>query len=210
MNNKKFYTGIGSRDTPDEYLDIMTNLAHQLDKQNWILRSGGSWGADEAFQKGTNDFSNIFIPTKNFRKGEGIKGFFIDDTELIRNAMYIVSKYNLHEHWDHLINSKGGLTSLRLHTRNVFQILGKDLRSPSKFVVCYTKDKACKLEQITEKTGGSRTAMRLACHFNINLFNIAIPEHKLRITNWIEEMKLKEKTKNNTIQKSIIKNKVKI
>lgn len=184
----KFYTGIGSRETPEKYLKIMTELAVCLDRQGWILRSGGSWGADEAFQKGVTDYSNIFIPTPTFRKNEGIVGNYISDIELIRTAMYTVSKYKLHEHWDDLINSKGGMTALKLHTRNVFQILGCDLRSPTKFVVCYTRDGAMSLDEINEKTGGTRTALRLACHLKIPIFNLAKPEHELRITNWIAEM----------------------
>lgn len=188
----KFYTGIGSRETPEEYLNIMTELSYYLNKKGWTLRSGGSWGADEAFQKSVTDYSNIFLPTSYFRKNEGIKGVCISDKELIREAMYIVSKYNLHENWDNLLNSKGGLTSLQMHTRNVFQVLGTDLKSPSKFVVCYTRDKACTLDEITKDTGGTRTALRLACHLNVNVFNIAREDHKLRIVNWIDEMRKEE------------------
>lgn len=195
----KFYTGVGSRETPEEYLKIMTELAMHLDRQGWILRSGGSWGADEAFQKGTQNYSNIFLPTNYFRKNEGIKGVHISDTEKIREAMYIVSKFNLHERWNELINSKGGLTSLQMHTRNVFQVLGENLNNPSKFLVCYTRDGATKLEEMTPDTGGTRTALRLACHFNVPIFNLALEEHKLRIVNWINEMKeneLKPKSSN--------------
>lgn len=184
----KFYTGIGSRETPERYLKIMTELASCLERTGWTLRSGGSWGADEAFQKGVTDYSNIFLPNPNFRKGEGIKGVCVEDIELIRTAMYNVSKYNLHENWDNLINSKGGMTALKLHTRNVFQILGSDLKSPTKFVVCYTKDGATNLDDISKNTGGTRTALRLACHFNVPIFNLALIEHELRITNWISEM----------------------
>lgn len=200
----KFYTGIGSRETPERYLKIMTDLAVCLERKGWTLRSGGSWGADEAFQKGVTDYSNIFLPNENFRKGEGIKGVCITDIELIRTAMYTVSKYNLHENWHDLINSKGGMPALKLHTRNVFQILGSDLRNPTKFVVCYTKDGATSLDDISNNTGGTRTALRLACHFNVPIFNLALVEHELRITNWITEMS--QEFKNSKLKKNKIKN----
>jgi hypothetical protein len=198
---EKFYTGVGSRETPAEYLAIMTELATYLNKTGWTLRSGGSWGADEAFQKGVSNYSNIFLPRLNWRKEDGIVGRFIDDTELVREAMYIVSKFDLHEDWDNLLNSRGdgGLMTVKLHTRNVFQVLGDNLRNPSKFLVCYTNDGAIDLSEMTRGTGGTRTAMRLACHFNVPIFNLKRPEHKLRILNWIEEMKEKDLKKNHKI-----------
>lgn len=198
---EKFYTGVGSRETPAEYLAIMTELATYLNKTGWKLRSGGSWGADEAFQKGVSNYSNIFLPRLNWRKEDGIVGRFIDDTELVREAMYIVSKFDLHEDWDNLLNSRGdgGLMTVKLHTRNVFQVLGDNLRNPSKFLVCYTNDGAIDLSEMTRSTGGTRTAMRLACHFKVPIFNLKRPEHKLRILNWIEEMKEKDLKKDHKI-----------
>ena len=47
---KIFYTGVGNRDTPHEYLEKMTVLASLLEKEGCILRSGGAEGADTAFQ----------------------------------------------------------------------------------------------------------------------------------------------------------------
>lgn len=41
--------------------------------------------------------------------------------------------------------------------------------------------------------------MRLACHFQVPIFNLKRPDHKLRIMNWIEEMKETELKKNNKI-----------
>jgi len=194
----KFYTGVGSRETPEKYLNIMTELAYYLEMQGWTLRSGGSWGADEAFQKGVTDYSNIFLPRQNWRKGDGIVGTYISDRELISNAMYIITKYNLHEDWDHLLNSKGdgALTTVSLHTRNVFQVLGPNLKNPSKFLVCYTKDGATTTDETTRSTGGTRTAIRLAAAFNVNIFNLGKPEHELRILNWISNMKEAELNKN--------------
>ena len=204
---EKFYTGIGSRETPAEYLSIMTELATYLNKTGWTLRSGGSWGADEAFQKGVSNYSNIFLPRLNWRKDDGIVGRFIDDTELVRDAMYIVSKYDLHEDWDNLLNSRGdgGVMTVKQHTRNVFQVSGDNIRNPSKFLVCYTNDGAIDLSEMSRSTGGTRTAMRLAYHFQVPIFNLKRPEHKLRIINWIEEMKETELKKNNKIITNINK-----
>jgi hypothetical protein len=48
----KYYAGIGSRETPSDVCSQMTELAKQLDAENWILRSGGAKGADSAFENG--------------------------------------------------------------------------------------------------------------------------------------------------------------
>lgn len=47
--------------------------------------------------------------------------------------------------------------------------------------------------------------MRLAYHFQVPIFNLKRPEHKLRIINWIEEMKETELKKNNKIITNINK-----
>lgn len=37
----KFYTGIGSRKTPESILNTMTEIAQYFENNNFILRSGG-------------------------------------------------------------------------------------------------------------------------------------------------------------------------
>jgi predicted Rossmann fold nucleotide-binding protein DprA/Smf involved in DNA uptake len=48
----KYYAGIGSRETPKEICNKMTEIASLLEKQDFVLRSGGANGADSAFEKG--------------------------------------------------------------------------------------------------------------------------------------------------------------
>ena len=40
----KFYSGIGSRETPQDIMELMTSIAAQLARQHWTLRSGGADG----------------------------------------------------------------------------------------------------------------------------------------------------------------------
>ena len=48
-----YYAGIGSRETPEPILDIMTKLSEYIyTKTDLTLRSGGADGADAAFMKG--------------------------------------------------------------------------------------------------------------------------------------------------------------
>lgn len=71
-------------------------------------------------------------------------------------------------------------STLKLHRRNVLQILGQDLATPSHFVLCYTRDGA---ETFTSfETVGTGTVIRLANHYNIPVFN-------LRNKNWADRFK---------------------
>lgn len=51
-----------------------------------------------------------------------------------------------------------------LHARNSMIILGDDLRTPASFVVCWTRD--------GRKVGGTGLALRIASHYNIEIFNL--------------------------------------
>ena len=67
----KIYTGIGSRETPEDILTFFTQVANYLGERDFILRSGGANGADLAFEKGCqNDQKEIYIPWKNFNDSD--------------------------------------------------------------------------------------------------------------------------------------------
>jgi hypothetical protein len=73
-----------------------------------------------------------------------------------------------HPKWESL---GGGARSL--HARNVHQVLGEDLRTPSEFVVCWTPD-GCETEaERSKETGGTATAIVIAYRHNIPVYNMA-------------------------------------
>lgn len=45
----KYYTGIGSRQTPKDILKLMEDIAFKLAQKGYILRSGAAGGADTAW-----------------------------------------------------------------------------------------------------------------------------------------------------------------
>ena len=55
-------------------------------------------------------------------------------------------------------------------TRNVHQILGLDLRTPTSAVICWTADGATSIT--TEDTGGTGQAIRIASDLGIPVFNL--------------------------------------
>lgn len=149
----KYYTGIGSRLTPEPILVLMTEIASYFCNKGYTLRSGGASGADSAFESGAGDKKEIFLPWRGFNKS---KNKYI---EIPQKAFEIAEKF--HPVWDKLKDPVK-----RLHARNVLQILGKDLQEPSKLVICWTRN--------GKIIGGTAQALRIAEAYCIPIFNLAI------------------------------------
>ena len=149
------YAGIGSRQTPPELLRQMGALAFALDLKGYTLRSGGADGADSAFEEETLlQCPEIFLPWRGFN---GRKNGIVLSGKVEAQAALIAKEF--HPAWDRL--SQG---AKKLHTRNVYQILGQDLRSPAAFVICWTKD--------GKATGGTGQAIRIADANHVSVFNL--------------------------------------
>lgn len=112
---KKIYAGIGSRETPPDFLKMMTLLGEILSKNGFLLRSGGAEGADKAF---------ALKSTKN-------EIFYAKDSNLDCEMM----AESVIPHWS---NCKE--FARKLHGRNCKIILGADLNNPVDFVICWTKN----------------------------------------------------------------------
>ena len=63
----KFYTGIGSRNTPVSEQEKITKIAAYLEAIGFVLRSGGADGADQAFERGVKKPENKIF-WENLRK----------------------------------------------------------------------------------------------------------------------------------------------
>lgn len=156
----KAYAGIGSRRTPPEILDLMVKVGEWLARKGYTLRSGAAQGADAAFERGCdlgNGAKEIFLPWPNFN---GHKSTFNNPDPV---AMNMAAGY--HPAWGNC--SQG---ARKLHARNVHQILGPGLRSPVKFVICWT-----------DGTGGTEQALRIARHLDIPIFNLYKQEDRDRV-----------------------------
>lgn len=161
MNNA--YSGVGSRSTPPQILKAMYLISHTLASiGNWTLRSGGACGADTAFERGCTDAGGtkeIYLPWKSLN-GNTSDLYCPSDA-----AMLIASE--LHNGWKHLKQP-----ARLLMARNVHQVLGRDLATPSKFLVCYTRDGCISHAHYSRNTGGTGLAISLASLLNIPVFNM--------------------------------------
>lgn len=154
----KFYTGVGSRSTPEDIMYIIGKLAKKLANNGWIVRSGGAIGADRAFEAGA------------ISVGGGRMIYYPQDA----NAASMDMASKVHPAWN-----KCSDYVKKLHARNCFQVLGIDLNTPSSFLVCWTPGGA--------DVGGTRTAIVIARNNNIEVINLGIKHQLDRIVKYIED-----------------------
>lgn len=160
-----YYAGIGSRATPEDHRENFTNIAQSLEQVGFTLRSGGAEGADTAFAVGTNK-REIYIPWWGFnqiRTKNDKTIITMDDVEpaLLFQGRKLFEAYHP--------NPKACTPVAQiLHIRNGFQVLGRDLATPVKFVLCWTPD--------GKGGGGTGQAIRIAKGHNIPVFDMGLPE----------------------------------
>ena len=170
-----FYTGVGSRETPNDALWDMEVLAWWLRLCGWTLRSGAAPGADSAFEAGAGCDADIYLPWPSFGRRDRTRPDaprYIDKVNV--DALRLAAE--LHPAWGSLSSSVRSL-----HARNCHQVLGDNLDTPSTFLVCWTAD-GCETEaQRTRATGGTGTAIALACRNGVPVFNLARPGRMLAV-----------------------------
>lgn len=150
-------TGIGSRQTPPEILELFEALGDEARDQGdcWI-RSGHAEGADYAFEKGARDRCIVYLPWNGFNKDKKVLG--IPRTQPLREeVLEIVYRY---ESYARNLNDPVKL----IKSRNVYQILGEDLNTPSDLVVCWTEE--------GEIEGGTGLAIKIALDYKIPVINV--------------------------------------
>ncbi len=159
---QKIFTGVGSRETPPHVLHMMTIIARALAGEGWLLRSGHARGADMAFELGCKA-AEIYLPWPGFNGAKVEMGgiyYAPQAGDEMQELFEIASRY--HPNWDAC-----SYTAKLFHARNVWQIAGMDLNTPTDMVVCWTKD--------GKASGGTGQAMRIAEDLKIPIFNLKDP-----------------------------------
>lgn len=147
------YAGIGARATPGDVLKRMKQLGRYLAVQGCMLHSGGSQGADQAFEEGCDEaqgLKQIFLPWRFYRNNPSPL------CQPSQKARLIAQKY--HPKWEFLLPATRDLMA-----RNSHQLLGVDCNSPVRFVVCWTRN--------GEIEGGTGQALRIAQDLKIPVLN---------------------------------------
>lgn len=174
----KFYTGVGTRNIKSgtHVYSLLVALGTKLATQGYILRSGAADGADTAFERGCDAVSGdkeIYIPWYGFNGKQVQLGdpYYVGispEAEDIANS--------IHPAWQVCLQG-----AKKLHTRNIFQVLGLSLSEPSKFLVCYAD-----VDKQGVPVGGTRTAWICAQNNKIPCYNLFFKEHLTRIEEFVK------------------------
>ena len=190
----KYYTGVGSRDTPEHILKFIKDVAYWLAGRGYTGRSGSAAGADSAFEQGFNHYEIVngvsdyvsfeaYLPWKGF---SDIREYSIhivtQELPNYNEAVEIAS--TIHPAWNRL-----GRGAKALHTRNVYQVLGLDLKTPSKVLFCYAQPTKNKQGIVTGVEGGTNTAVQLAMKQNIPIYNFYLQEDIDKVKSMMEKYK---------------------
>lgn len=167
----KYYAGIGSREIPDEIFNKMYRIAELLEKQDYILRSGGAKGSDTAFEQGVKNPKNmnIFLPFPLFngKKDNGWSHLYIDKNDR-DNYCKAYESLILHPR-----GFKLSIQAREMMLRNYFQHSGLVGEGKSHFIICYTKDGANGTSIPTSyDSGGTGQAIRIAAKNNTPVYNL--------------------------------------
>ena len=172
-----YYTGVGSRETPEPVLKQMRAIAAALARSGFTLRSGGAEGTDTAFETGARSVTGarmqIYLPWRGFN-GNHSPLYTVD-----RRALEAAAR--THPAWHRLSPA-----ARKLHGRNCYQVLGLNLDAPSQFLICWTVDGCESIRTRSTRTGGTATAIVLAERHGVPVFNLGQPGRGAALRKWLQ------------------------
>lgn len=156
------FAGIGARETPKHILLEMIAIGKWIHFGgiHWI-RSGHAPGADQAFEEGAQERCVAYVPWSGFEKTFQSKA-------ILRNPLFTLKLEELARKY-HPTYDRLSLGAKKLMMRNGCQVLGEELNSPVKAVICWTKD--------GKDVGGTSQAIRIARAHDIPILNMALAEY---------------------------------
>lgn len=172
----KAFTVVGSKGTLDEVMEVGFKLSVILLEAGLQGYSGNAPGMDKVLNRAmlkTNCFNGyIFLPWPKFETRDVPERCY--DSFTITTPIGEECDKTIQE----LIPWYGNLSqgSKKLHSRNVKQIKGKDLKHPSELVLHSAKGRTP-----DKPTGGTRTAVVLAQKLSIPTFNLRFKSERIAL-----------------------------
>lgn len=192
-------------------MTVMGQFAYKGCQFNYCGRSGGASGSDSCLEVGVNkyledsnrnlsasSFMEIYLPWKDFNgRDSNATGYYtLSEMSNKYDARSIARA--IHPKW--VLDDKveqGEIIAPRnwmpmrqgakyLHTRNVYQLLGQDLNTPSRFVLCWAEPK-CADRRTEEVKGGTGTAVKLGIDNGVEIINLYHQDNLDRVLKWINK-----------------------
>ncbi|QVD49205.1 hypothetical protein LUCX_135 [Xanthomonas phage vB_XciM_LucasX] len=187
---RRFMAGIGTREPPTELIPMIQDIGECLCDDLVAITSGDAQGCDEHFVAGAMRSSKwpsigarVFLPWNGTKRHDDTRRY--EDGKIYFDA----SKFeNWQEAHDLALAARGsweglGRGGIALQSRNPYQVLLDDLRSPVGGVVCYAKP----IGKKGNVKGGTNTAVRLALDRNIEVINLATDEGMERALKYLRK-----------------------
>ncbi|ADQ52943.1 DprA-like DNA recombination-mediator protein [Aeromonas phage PX29] len=171
---KKIATLVGTRFPPSQIAGIASKIGRNLSDKGFIGRSGGAIGMDQAWLSDYDpSLCEIYRPDD---KGINVLNFdnFFEAEEMVKRIIPHFEYLDFYSQW--------------LHTRNAYQVLGRDLNTPSDFLLCYAPVR----NKVVQ--GGTRTAFVLARRNGIPVYNLYDPEH---LKKWCDKFQIEVEVSSN-------------
>lgn len=203
LNRDKVVTGVGSRKTPEWALQILERLGFQVARYQALGVTGDAIGADLAFYSGIRrgletlgldpvGAAEVWIPNESPSRN-GYRGERYEHQKGNMNHVWAPQRCaakttaarmiaaDIHQAWERM-----DTFSKQLHTRNIFQCLGRDLERPSDIVVLYAPGTRHILD------GGTNTAYQCAREHGIPVFNLFWEDERELVFEWLEALETGE------------------
>ena len=189
------YTGVGSRETPDDILILMRRIGYVMAMKGISLRTGEAEGADHAFYKGVvdaNDIHGVKFKNEVFVAAAPKSHHYVND---VVNIFSGDSSFAIQEFRETAIMIRGSWDDLSYfgamcHIRNVAQVLGGDGKSPSRGLICWAKpvNPIKATDSIMRYVEGeTNTAYCTAILHNIPVYNLHELEHRVYFEDWVNQ-----------------------
>lgn len=179
FKGRRFAAIVGSRQAPQEALQALRKIGYTYAEHNVAITSGDATGCDSAGLEGAMSSerfpmvgARIYLPWNGVRKEDGSRRFA--DNRIFFDA----SKFENYEQAQAIAKeARGSFEGLKrggiaLHTRNSYQVLLDDLKTPVTNVVCWAKPVGRK----GAVQGGTNTAVQIALKYKIPVINLATDE----------------------------------
>lgn len=149
-------TGIGSRETPDAVCERFVEMGAEARERGWWVRSGHADGADYAFERGALDHCIVYMPWPTFNKEKPVLG--ISRSQELRDEVLKI----VYKHEPYAKDLSDGVKLIK--SRNIYQVLGENLETPSDVIVCWTEE--------GQVVGGTGLAIKVAMANDIPVINV--------------------------------------